>query len=166
MNIRKLTIDDLDIYKQLRLELLENHPENFGSDEREEAAFDSSFWEKRLTNNYADSYGAFVDDQLVGMAVCVRNPRKKMKHFATISSIYVKPEFRGQGFAKRIIDTILFICTNEDLEFVRLSVVTENTEAINLYQTMGFEIYGTECRSIFVDGAYYDLHLMQKELYN
>ncbi len=164
MNIRRLTINDLNSYKQIRLELLKNHPENFGSDPKEEAAFEESMWMKRIENKYVDSYGVFDGNDIVGIAVCVRNPRKKMKHFAGISSIYVKPETRGQGIARQIIQRIINDCQQNGLEFVRLSVVTENEPAISLYKSLGFEIYGTEKRSIHLDGEYYDLHLMQKEL--
>ncbi len=164
MNIRKLTIDDLDDYKNIRLELLTNHPENFGSDALEEAAFEEQMWTKRIINKNVDSYGAFYEEEIVGLAVCVKNPRRKMKHFAHISSIYVKPSMRGHKIARNIIGEIINNCINSGLEFVRLSVVTTNEPAINLYKSMGFEAYGTEKKSINLNGRYYDLLLLQKEL--
>ena len=43
---------------------------------------------------------------------------------------------------------------------VHLSVVTENESARRLYEALGFTIYGTEPRSLFVDGRYLDEHMM------
>ena len=51
MEIRKLTKIDYPIYKTIRLELLKNHPENFGSSFEEESKFDDQQWINRITKD-------------------------------------------------------------------------------------------------------------------
>lgn len=164
INIRKLTIDDIEDYKSIRLELLRNHPENFGSDAEEESRFEESMWIKRLKNVNADSYGIYDGDDIVGVSVLVRNPRSKMRHFGTINSVYVKPSHRKAGLAKQVLLKIIDDANDYGLEFLRLSVVTTNQGAYKLYESLGFESYGIEKGSIKVNGIYSDQYLMQKPL--
>ena len=49
---------------------------------------------------------------------------------------------------------------NPSIEYIRLSVITDNTAAIDLYRSLGFEQYGCEPRSLKVNGEYYDEYLM------
>jgi RimJ/RimL family protein N-acetyltransferase len=43
---------------------------------------------------------------------------------------------------------------------VHLSVTTGNAPAVALYEHLGFTHYGTEPRSLLVNGRYLDEHLM------
>ncbi|MBP6951184.1 MAG: GNAT family N-acetyltransferase [Alphaproteobacteria bacterium] len=40
------------------------------------------------------------------------------------------------------------------------TVITHNISALKLYQRHGFQVYGTEPRSLKVDEKFYDEHLM------
>ena len=102
-HIRKLTIDDVNEYKALRLELLKNEPKSFGSSFEEEDRFDFSMWTNRLTKKNILAFGAFNNNNLVGIVLGVKNPREKIKHIATLNSMYVKPEYRGQGIGEKLI---------------------------------------------------------------
>lgn len=50
-------------------------------------------------------------------------------------------------------------------EQAELEVVTTNTVAIHLYQSLGFEIYGEQLHSMkYKDGSYADEYMMMKKL--
>lgn len=162
MIYRQLTIKDLDEYKRVRLELLKNNDESFGSCYYEESAFDLHMWVNRLEKTTVISYGAFDNDKLVGIVVGVMSPRRKMKHAATINSVYVTPDYRGKGIARKLMVDLIELLEERDIEILKLSVVTTNTGAYNLYKSLGFETYGTEAGSIKTNGKYIDQYLMMR----
>jgi RimJ/RimL family protein N-acetyltransferase len=43
---------------------------------------------------------------------------------------------------------------------INLTVVTQQTAAIDLYRSLGFQIYGTEQETFSRNGHFYDEHLM------
>lgn len=163
-SIRKLDINDLHLYKEIRLELLKNEPSNFGSSFEEESMFEEQMWINRLTKKEIIAIGAFDDQLLVGIVLGVLNPRQKLKHVATLNSIYVSKEYRKLGLAKKMIDYAIELLKNLHVEIIKLSVVTTNEAAINLYNQMGFIKYGIEKKSIKWNDTYIDQALMMKEL--
>ena len=46
--IRHATTSDLDLFRELRLEALKNHPTAFGADYEESAARPNEYWQERL----------------------------------------------------------------------------------------------------------------------
>lgn len=164
INIRVLTINDLEVYKNIRLELLKNEPINFGSSYDEESSFDDSFWANRLNNKKIIVFGAFDKDYLVGISLAVTNPRKKLKHITTINSMYVKNEYQNKGIGKQLINKIIKYSKSKEIEIINLSVVTTNTKAIGLYKYFGFRIYGEEKKGIKLDNEYIDMYLMTLEI--
>ncbi|QLY40743.1 GNAT family N-acetyltransferase [Hujiaoplasma nucleasis] len=159
-NIRLLTEADYILYKTIRLQLLKDHPSFFGSDYEEESSFGDSVWKSRLAKDTVDTYGLFTSNQLVGLAVVVKNPRKKMKHIANLNSMYIKSEYQNQGLGSKLIDRIIKDLINKGLHRLNLSVVESNQYAKKLYLSKGFIHYGTEPESIYHQGKYHNLYLM------
>ena len=56
-----------------------------------------------------------------------------------IGGMGVIPEYRRQGLARRMMQFLLEQSKSLDLERVRLEVITQNTGAYTLYQSLGFE---------------------------
>ena len=160
INIKMLQLSDLKEYKRIRLELLKNEDESFGSSYDEEASFDNQMWVNRLSKSTILAYGAFSNETLVGISLGVLNPRKKMKHSAAINSVYVTPNFRGKGIARKLMETVITVLETKNIEIIKLSVVTTNTNAVKMYKSLGFTIYGTEEGSIKVNNTYIDQYLM------
>lgn len=59
-----------------------------------------------------------------------------------ITNIAVLPEYRRNGVAKRLLKEIIFLGTNEDMEFISLEVRKSNAAAIGLYKDLGFKNVG------------------------
>ncbi len=55
-----------------------------------------------------------------------------------IESIAVDPDFRGLGYAKRLISYLENVCKNENIRNLILEVRANNHEAKSLYTKMGF----------------------------
>jgi len=166
MNIeyRVLTLEDINDYKSIRLELLKHNPKSFGSSFEEESMFTIERWESRLQNQNARSFGAYDGKEIVGLCVLVKNPRMKMKHKATLNSMYVKPTHRGKGISKRLLSEVFQHVQENKIEILTLSVVSDNVGAMKLYKNLGFVEEGMEKKAIKYDNEYFDLILMQKYL--
>lgn len=166
MNIdyKVLSLPDMKDYKNIRLELLKLHPTHFGSSYEEESEFQDSHWEKRLTNPNATSIGAYHGDKIIGICVVVKNPRAKMKHKATLNSMYVSKEYRRKGVSNGLLSKAYTILKIDKVELLQLSVMSDNLPAIILYLKEGFIEEGRETKAIKLDNKYYDLVLMQKKL--
>ena len=62
MDIRRLTPQDWQIWKQLRLEALKNAPESFGSSYEEELRWSDLEFQNEI--NKSNIFGAFIDHPL------------------------------------------------------------------------------------------------------
>ncbi len=162
--LRELTKEDVKSMIAIRLELLENHPLNFGSSVEEEKQFTTEKWLNRLTNPNTITIGSFLDGTMIGLAVLSMNPRKKMKHLGVINSFYVSESYRRKGIASKLLNFVEDIARNHKILRLNLTVMDQNKAAIQLYKKHGFIETGKELESIYVDQKYYSLLMMSKRL--
>jgi RimJ/RimL family protein N-acetyltransferase len=155
--IRRLSTDDAGVYRELRLDGLRNAPTAFGSSYEAESKNTLEEFAERLNRSYVA--GAWLTGSLVGTAGFYRLDGLKTAHRGNIWGVYVRPDVRGHGVARALITDVLAFARTQ-VQQVHLSVVTENESARRLYEALGFTFYGTEPRSLFVDGRYLDEHMM------
>ena len=80
-------------------------------------------------------------------------------------AIALYQEYCGLGIGRVMMETVLDEAKKCGYEQAELEVVTTNEKALGLYQSMGFEIYGTQKGSMkYKDGSYADAYLMMKRL--
>lgn len=158
MHIRRLTPTDASAFQALRLAGLKAEPLAFGSSYEEEKDFPLATIEGRLAvMPDRGPFGAFENDQLVGLVALGRESMHKLAHKAFIWGMYVKPEFRGQGIARALLTEALALARSvPGLKQVNLCANVANTVAIGLYESVGFETYGREPGAMFIDGALHD----------
>ena len=155
--IRQLRPADADAYRSLRLSGLAESPEAFGSDFATESASPIEAFAKTLESLYVA--GAFDGDRLVGVTGFRQLDREKTRHRGDIWGVYVAPDARGKGIGRGVMEHVLEHARGRVLQ-VHLSVTTGNSPAVALYEHLGFERYGTEPRSLLVNGRYLDEYLM------
>ncbi len=160
--IRRLGADDAEAFRALRLEALLDSPEAFGGDHVEESKRPLETFIRQLTGSAV--FGVFIADQLSGLVGLFWDESVKRRHIGNLYTVYVAPQARGTGCALPLIQAALDHAKSLGHAQVHLGVGTHNTSALRLYQKAGFEIYGTEPRSLFVNGRYIDEHLMVRLL--
>jgi putative acetyltransferase len=59
--------------------------------------------------------------------------------YGEIKRMYVRPQFRGMGFAKLILDHLAAYALEHSVSLLRLETGIHQLEAIGLYERMGFQ---------------------------
>lgn len=149
---RLLTAADAEAFHRLRLRAVKEEPRSF-LETYEEA-------KQKTAASYFESgwiAGAFSGDALVGITGLFRHKGAKVAHKGTVWGVYVAPEARGQGLARRLIETVVEEAARAGLELVQISTDITNPATKGLYQSLGFEPYGTEKHiTKLSDGSYVD----------
>lgn len=65
-----------------------------------------------------------------------------------LSKLYIRKDMRGHGISRKAIDFVKNICHQEKLESIWLTVNKNNTETINIYKKIGFEIEKSQVTDI------------------
>jgi GNAT superfamily N-acetyltransferase len=155
--IRPLGPDDAAAYQALRLEGLREAPEAFGSTYDEDRTLTLEEIAQRLTASRGPVaravVGAFDGDHLVGITGCVQQGKRKERHKAIVWGMYVRPEHRGRGLGRHLLEAIILETRSwPEVERLTLTVVERAGAARRLYHSMGFETFGRESDGLRHDG--------------
>ncbi len=95
-----------------------------------------------LPGDYAAPRGlllvAMVDGKVGGC--CALRPRSSDEHpdAAEMKRLYVRPEFRGTGLGKKLVDELMMRASNIGYRAILLDTLPSMSEAQQLYQRLGF----------------------------
>ena len=158
MELRVLESGDVEAFTALRLAALRECPTAFSSSYEEECDIPLARRAERMAPDRDNAiFGAFDGHTLVGTVGLHRERGRKLAHKAVIWGVYVTPPFRRRGVGRLLLERVLAHATSmPGLLQVTLGVNTENTAAIALYESLGFETFGLERGFLLVDGVLYD----------
>lgn len=166
MEIRKLRSDEVELFREIRVEMCKLHPEAFGPTPEEVLANSS----EKMTDlaaprdTFPQSFilGAFEKGKLIGTVAFRRDEAQKERHRAWIWAVYVRPEHRGRGISKKLMIAAIDAARNIDgLEALVLEVGAPQTGARTLYTALGFHTFGTHYGVFKLgDGRYVDHEAM------
>ncbi len=160
--IRKLTKEDWEVFKKIRLEALELEPQAFGDTYSILLKKEDNYWKKELSNKKHVWYGAFDNDLIVGIGSIKFVKTLKFDHIAHLSGIYVKKEYRGQGIGKLLFKTrIDEAFENKRIKKLKLIVNVSQVNAIGLYESFGFKKVGDLKAEFNINGTFCDAILME-----
>ena len=164
MELRVLESADAAAFSRLRLAALRECPTAFSSSYEEECDIPLAQRAERMAADRDHAiFGAFDGERLVGTVGLHRESHRKLAHKAVIWGVYVAPSFRQRGVGRLLLERALdHAATMPGLLQVTLGVNTENTAAIALYESLGFETFGVERGFMLVDGVLHDeLHMVR-----
>ena len=158
--IRRLVPEDAAIYRTLRLRGLREHPDAFTSSYAEDNEKPVDATERRLGPDSGDwVFGAFVSNELAGLAGLSREPRAKNRHKASVFGMYVAPEHGRRGVGAALLRRVIEAARSQPgLEQLVLTVTDTNVAARTLYENLGFRSFGVEPRAIRVNDGVNDIY--------
>src|SRR5512138_3864113 len=145
---------DAILFRELRLEGLQDSPVAFSADYQRNLSHLAKYWEDLLTTHPDESamFLAKHEENLIGMTGIARGGSPKTRHAATIWGVYVKPEWRGLHIAEELIRMCIDWAKARKIVMVKLGVAAVNEPAIRCYERCGFKVYGTEPGAILYEG--------------
>jgi len=161
ISLRLLSEEDAADYRELRLEGLKNNPQSFGTSYEEEADKPVSWFAERSKG--AIVFGGFKSTTLVGIAGLYVRTEIKLCHKGVLFGMFIKPEFRGRGLAKRLVKNVIEHA-KPIVEEIILTVGATNNSALNLYEGLGFTVYGKEPRAMKIGEDYHNELLLRLPL--
>ena len=138
VRIVRLTADEADRLRRIRLAALTEAPEAFGSSYAETAARPLATWHKQLID--LATFLAVRDGRDIGM---VRGaPSSEEPSAAELLSMWVEPSERGRGVGEALVRAVETWARDEGFSRLLLEVYAENVPARRLYARMGFVATG------------------------
>lgn len=86
---------------------------------------------KGMLEQKNDTYLFFDGDKFVGSSII--RPE--------IDDLFEVPEYQGQGYGRKIMEASLNLALEKNFDEITLGVVAWNKKAMNLYESLGFEVY-------------------------
>lgn len=161
--VRALKEDDWVAFRALRLAALSDTPEAFGASHAEEAARPEAFFRARLAADPPSQvFGAFSNDDLVGIAGFLAGSSAKARHKGQLWGVYVRPDRRKDGVGQALVEAVVAHAARH-VTILQARVVTTNRAAHTLYSRLGFTPYGIESKALCVDGTFYDEALLARD---
>ena len=161
MEMKILEPKDAVIYREIRLAALKENPEAFSSSYEEEKEYPLESFKNRLNFDHFFTFGAFVENKLVGVVTLLVETKIKTKHRANIVAMYVDPENRKSGIGRQLMTAAIKKATEiREVEQIYLSVNSSNEPAKKLYNSLGFKTYGIDKNGLKIGDTYFDEELM------
>ena len=124
----------------------------------------TQLWRTR-TSESADNFHRLVaeaEGRVVGIVGLEVNPRPRRRHAGSLG-ISVHDGWQGRGVGTALMAGIIELADLWlGLTRLELTVFTDNTRAVQLYERLGFEIEGTHRAFALQEGAYVDAYAMAR----
>ncbi len=133
VELRVLSPEDWELWRDIRLRALADSPEAFGATLTEWQSADQDRWRQRLSA-VPFNVVAVVSDEAVGQAS--GTPLDDEQRVELIS-MWVAPSARGSGVADALVAAVRDYAERADANAVRLSVRRINERAIGMYERAG-----------------------------
>jgi RimJ/RimL family protein N-acetyltransferase len=155
-SLRLLLPSDASQYRAFRLINLRLYPTLFRADAGEESLKPLSTSERRLAPSPVNRWqGAFDGGGiLVGAVGFRREVGAKRQHIGQIIGLSVAPDWQGKGIATALmLDLIDYALGLTGLRQLQLTVTIPNPAAEQLYDRLGFKVFGLEADALRIGAA-------------
>lgn len=169
-NIQILEASEVKLkdYRALRLEALQKEPQAFGSSYEDQRNAPEADWQTWLDNYKKGRRNwmifAAINKKLIGMLGAFQTDEDVEAKTAQVIAVYVTKEERGKGASKLLLKRLLDKLTNDgQIKKLKLAVNTNQTAAVELYKSFGFEVVGKENMTLG-DRKAHEEYLMEHSL--
>ena len=135
VRIRRLTPDDWQLSRDVRLAALADAPYAYGSTLEREQAFDEATWRGRLAPSNGVITLATIGERPVGI-IGIYTPADE--DGAMLVAAWVRPDARGRGVGDALVADMIDWARAQDYPELELRVADGNDVARNLFLRNGF----------------------------
>lgn len=141
--VRRIGLDDVDVYRDIRLQALQDAPSAFASTYDKEAAQPADAWADRVSRSAAGidrtTFLAFDGDVCVGLAGAGPDD---LGADLQLVSMWVAPSHRGSVVATKLVEAVFAWAGDVGAARIALWVTRGNDRARRMYERMGFVVTG------------------------
>ena len=125
-----------------------------------------TYWRGVLLVPERELFVARLDGVIAGSAQLASPPANNEagRHSGTLSTFFLAPWARGRGLAAMLVQEVERAARDAGLRILNLDVRQSQTRAIEVYEELGFQRWGSHPRYVFVDGAWMTGHFYFKDL--
>ncbi|MCU5745759.1 GNAT family N-acetyltransferase [Staphylococcus sp. SQ8-PEA] len=163
--IREISIQDVDAFQSLLSSIYDDAKYmvyNPGEYAPSQSAIISNL-ERMITSPTNNIFVAENDGKLVGYAIVETENLERAKHEAKFNMGVIKYS-RERGLGQSLINAVEAWCLNRNIRRIEVSVVPENSTAVNLFKNAGYQIEGELRDKLYIDYKYYNKYVMAKLL--
>ena len=134
-----ITAKNVQTFKKVRLEALQDTPTAFGSTYARERELADSDWLKRVENWSGErgiGFLAMAGDNACGLAGSFLDQENASR--AQLISMWTAPEYRRQGVGRLLVSAAAEWARSKGCTALDLLVTSSNQSAIHFYTTLGF----------------------------
>jgi ribosomal protein S18 acetylase RimI-like enzyme len=139
VTVSRLVAADWQVYRAIRLAMLQESPSAFGSTHAEAAIFDEQLWRQRLAENVV--LLARVGRAPAGSAMYSEYGATDPGD-CSLFGMWVEPRFRRVGVGRALVSAVVAQAQAAGKRRVVLHVVADNPAARRLYEREGFVATG------------------------
>ncbi|MEX5935766.1 GNAT family N-acetyltransferase [Mammaliicoccus sciuri] len=152
-----------DIYKFYDLKKCLDNETNYMLYSKNERTFDKNLLVEEINKENCKGFilGAFDGNKMVGYIDLEGSTLKKISHIGCIV-IGIDKNYRRRGLGEKLLKKTIELAKYYDFKKIELTVITNNTSALNLYLKLGFEKEGIRKSSININGSLFDEYYMAK----
>ena len=140
--IRRIQIDESDLFRQMRLASMRDAPYAFSSSYESALLRNSESWRDQANSTAQGvdraTYFAFFDNIPIGITALYRIEGKT--DVGEVIQVWVAPEYRGKGVAKELMDAIFEWANKNNFRIIKATIIGGNTRALKFYRKYGFVI--------------------------
>jgi ribosomal protein S18 acetylase RimI-like enzyme len=139
ITIERISRENVQLFKLVRLNALSESPSAFGSTYAREVAFTDAEWLARLERwNGEKGIGFLAMDGgkscgIAGALLDLEDPTR-----AQLVSMWTAPTHRRHGVGQLLVDAVIDWAKSREIKTLTLMVVSTNGAAIRFYEKLGF----------------------------
>ena len=146
MDVRRLRADEWPRWRDLRLELLKDSPEAFGSTYDETLVRADESWQEYVAAAAtSDTSAIYVVEDGERWLACAGTYADPDEHGDVwLFTVWTRPEARGRGLQKRLVHTLMDWAAAQGHGSMKLWVTDDNDIARSCYESLGFTSTGVQ----------------------
>ena len=140
ISVRRIQIDEGELFKRMRLTALRESPFAFASTYKAALRRSPESWSEQANSTAQGSnrctFIAFSDDSPIGIAALYRTEEES--DVGELLQVWVSPEHRGKGVARDLMDGVFQWASANGFRTVVTTIGEDNLRARRFYQKYGF----------------------------